>query len=762
MCGTQPTATSTSGTFDTRFDATTTSAMNATSPSDVAARDDRRDRIEHVDERRRCARRRRRRRTARRRTRAASSRRPRTRAAAPARAGPCSAAAATIAAPASDTPASASPANSASAARPLAIASARSTAGRGGACARRAGRLGSSRRNIHAITTAFAARHTAPTGSVSTRYCANPIASCAAAPTIMFCGLPLKLTTPPTFARRGEREQVRQRRQPRLDDDRDDQRREHHAHRVVDEQRGQRARRRTPARTAASAPSARGSARGTRRAGRTAPRARYAAITSTPNSRTSTCRSIAASAASIGRPPTTTIATAPTIAPAGPIEPEEVQLAARDHQVGDAEDDERAGHEPRRYACDTLARRRSRRSARAIDRGPQPRVATWMSNRRWLVTVSLAGHLAIRLRSVRRRRLAARSARLATCRRSDAARVARADGPGVGQPAAGGRGAASSAKQHQADRRSTATESATPDRSSRRRDAAVDTTSAETPARRDGSGTGPGSGSGIGGLRRRRRVPARATSSERPAGGRRRSSRPPPLIPPTALKALRISGETQIHPPDTEQDAMLRDGRSHGRPRRSRSASTAPAQVFVGHDRRLDRLRRLRRAPDRRRSGAGAIARTWSVGHADAGMQRRDLHLLDRVARTFGVAWPSAIDVTDLRKTYRTPFRRKQGRSAARRDVRGRARPHLRLRRPQRRRQDDDDPHADGPDPADRRHARRSSATRSRAAPRASASASCPSRRTSTTTSRSASCSISPAGCSASPRAVRKQARRRS
>lgn len=36
---------------------------------------------------------------------------------------------------------------------------------------------------------------------------------------------------------------------------------------------------------------------------------------------------------------------------------------------------------------------------------------------------------------------------------------------------------------------------------------------------------------------------------------------PPPLVPPDVIRGMRLSGETQVHPPEVEQTAMLRDGK---------------------------------------------------------------------------------------------------------------------------------------------------------------------------------------------------------
>ena len=124
------------------------------------------------------------------------------------------------------------------------------------------------------------------------------------------------------------------------------------------------------------------------------------------------------------------------------------------------------------------------------------------------------------------------------------------------------------------------------------------------------------------------------------------------------------------------------------------------------------------------------------------------------VARAVG---PAAIDVRDLRKTYRTPLRRKKvealrgvtftvergqifgfvgpngaGKTTTIRTLMGLHPPDRRL---------GDDPRPRDPEP--------------RGAVQGSAF--CPSRRTSTTTSRSPSCSISRAGCSACPHDVRKK-----
>ena len=106
-------------------------------------------------------------------------------------------AAAASAEPGSGCPPSASPRNSASAARPLAV-STRSNAGLGGARST-SGPVGSCLRNIHTSTAALPARHATPIGSINARYAAKPGSPAAARPMIMFCGLPLQLTTPPRF-----------------------------------------------------------------------------------------------------------------------------------------------------------------------------------------------------------------------------------------------------------------------------------------------------------------------------------------------------------------------------------------------------------------------------------------------------------------------------------------------------------------------------------------------------------------------------------
>ena len=174
----------------------------------------------------------------------------------------------------------------------------------------------------------------APTGRVSARYCAKPIVPCAAAPTIMFCGLPREADHAADVRRRREREQVRQRRQPGLDDDRDDERREQHADGVVEQQRRQRPGDEGQARTAATAPSARGSARGTRTAGRTAPPARYAAISSTPNSSIRTWRSIACERGVHRQAADHDHRDRADHRARRAIEADPVQLAARDDEVG--------------------------------------------------------------------------------------------------------------------------------------------------------------------------------------------------------------------------------------------------------------------------------------------------------------------------------------------------------------------------------------------------------------------------------------------
>ena len=75
----------------------------------------------------------------------------------------------------------------------------------------------------------------------------------------------------------------------------------------------------------------------------------------------------------------------------------------------------------------------------------------------------------------------------------------------------------------------------------------------------DSGGTGSGSGSGSGGT---------GVCTVPGCGIQPQAAPPPPpppqtvTLPPTVLGALRISGDTQIQPPDTVKIALARDGRS--------------------------------------------------------------------------------------------------------------------------------------------------------------------------------------------------------
>ena len=77
-----------------------------------------------------------------------------------------------------------------------------------------------------------------------------------------------------------------------------------------------------------------------------------------------------------------------------------------------------------------------------------------------------------------------------------------------------------------------------------------------------GTGSGAGSGSGID-------PSGTGACTEPPCGeGEHAVPKDPPkkvepvLVPPTVIKGLRTSGETQLHPPATVKTAMLRDGKS--------------------------------------------------------------------------------------------------------------------------------------------------------------------------------------------------------
>jgi len=76
-----------------------------------------------------------------------------------------------------------------------------------------------------------------------------------------------------------------------------------------------------------------------------------------------------------------------------------------------------------------------------------------------------------------------------------------------------------------------------------------------------GTGTGPGSGSGT-------NPDGTGTCSEEPCGEVEKPTKvetkkqDPVVVPPAVIKGLRLSGETQLHPPNNVKVAMQRDGKT--------------------------------------------------------------------------------------------------------------------------------------------------------------------------------------------------------
>jgi hypothetical protein len=94
-----------------------------------------------------------------------------------------------------------------------------------------------------------------------------------------------------------------------------------------------------------------------------------------------------------------------------------------------------------------------------------------------------------------------------------------------------------------------------------------ETRPASTSSTRDATGTG-GTGSGAGSGSGTDPI-GTGTCTEPPCGNGElpAEKKDPPkaeavIVPPTVIKGLRTSGETQIHPPATVKTAILRDGRS--------------------------------------------------------------------------------------------------------------------------------------------------------------------------------------------------------
>ncbi len=128
---------------------------------------------------------------------------------------------------------------------------------------------------------------------------------------------------------------------------------------------------------------------------------------------------------------------------------------------------------------------------------------------------------------------------------------------------------------------------------------APDPTPSETPGA--GSGTGPGSGPGSGpgagsGSGSGDPCPPDATCVDGQPVKTTPPPPPPPLLSPTLFKALRISGDTQIAPAEIDQNAIVRDGRSHvtagiklciDRVGQVFGASVVASSHYPGYDRRL-------------------------------------------------------------------------------------------------------------------------------------------------------------------------------
>ena len=654
MCGTHATATSTSGTFDTMFEPTTTSATNARSPSAIAARDHRRDRVEQRDRARRRARRRRRRRTARAKN---SEQRPvdaRERAARAARATrPSAPRPRTSRRPRARRRRARARRTARARASAFAVSTRRARAS--AASDRRAARRQLAAEQPARAAPAFAARHATPTGSVSTRYCAKPIVPCAAAPTIMFCGLPRKLTTPPTFAAdasasrygsAGSRAStttattsgVSTTHTVSLSSSADS------APATNDQPEQQRARR---------------ARAGQHEVRREPEELRLLEVRGDHEHAEQQDDDVQIDRVRARRPSAArrprTIATAPTIAPAGRSSPTNCELAARDDQVGHAKTTSAPVTTPHDtpatpgvttacapvIGCERSVRARACADAHApLARHPCPSLSTSASSSR----------------SVRRRRLAARHAR---------GRQARPISIGVVPPPAAGRRGRSSAGEARpgSEHKKPHDRSHEPRRRRRRDSGEARRRRRRSPARATAPATGSGSRRRLG-LGRRHRRGARPCGdapapSRRPAERRDRRRRQMRRAD-RARRACGSPARPQIQPPDVVED---RDGarrQAAGDARRSRSASTRPATSRSVAHAQVVGLRRLRRSARRGHRDAGATGRTRSTATADPGLRRRDVRLHDQVDLAAARARARASTSATCAKTYRTPFRRKK------------------------------------------------------------------------------------------------------
>jgi TonB family protein len=116
-------------------------------------------------------------------------------------------------------------------------------------------------------------------------------------------------------------------------------------------------------------------------------------------------------------------------------------------------------------------------------------------------------------------------------------------------------------------------------------------TPATTPTELPGTGSGGGSGSGAGsgdgsatGQCTENCGPPDGTGSGAGSGSDDHKKKTV-FVPPTVLKGLRVSGETQIHPSDVVKTSMLHDGHSR---------VTAVFKVCVGVDGRVDGVTQLK------------------------------------------------------------------------------------------------------------------------------------------------------------------------
>jgi outer membrane biosynthesis protein TonB len=93
----------------------------------------------------------------------------------------------------------------------------------------------------------------------------------------------------------------------------------------------------------------------------------------------------------------------------------------------------------------------------------------------------------------------------------------------------------------------------------------------------DGSGNGRGSGSGSGS--------GSGDGNGSGGGGKEDPCKKAQIVPPTVLRGLRTSGETQIHPPDVTKTEIIRSGKTQ---------VTANFRVCVGIDGNISELRLIK------------------------------------------------------------------------------------------------------------------------------------------------------------------------